>query len=527
MNNQSNTNRSIAAPFSVAGASLIAALLVITNYITSPNVIWFIYPLFAVAWWPMSVILCGRKMYFAFSLAGASLTMAFLVIINLLISPSSLWSFYALPLVLCWPLSLCFKKQLLKLPVTLLLSAVLIAYCIAINLLITPQYIWAIYPVYLILWWPLIVRFALKGEYKKLSVTGAILTIVFFVAVNLLTTPYPFALYACFPVIWWPIAMYAGNKMGSLRLSVIGSICTAAWYSALNILLSAGVPWALFVAYAVLWWPVSVFFKERNSPHGYAAVMSTLSIVFLAVINALFSPETLWAHYPAFALLWWPMTLFFVRSRKWFGYALTASGLTIVFLIAVNLTTSAGFLWSLIPALCILWWPLAVFFAGKNKSFAFAVAGSLLLITLLVTINLLTSARFLWSLIPALCILWWPAALLFFGKKKPFWFAVTGSLLLITLLAMINLMTSARFVWSLFPALCILWWPVSVYFAKKKRPLGFAAAGTLLTTALFLSINLLTSPGFLWFVFPVFGVLWWPVSVFFNRTRKRKLACQG
>ncbi len=46
--------------------------------------------------------------------------------------------------------------------------------------------------------------------------------------------------------------------------------------------------------------------------------------------------------------------------------------------------------------------------------------------------------------------------------------------------------------------------------------LGYSVVGSLLIIGLMLFINLGITPGFLWCVFPIFGVLWWPLSMFFR-----------
>ncbi len=52
--------------------------------------------------------------------------------------------------------------------------------------------------------------------------------------------------------------------------------------------------------------------------------------------------------------------------------------------------------------------------------------------------------------------------------------------------------------------------------------LGFSIAGSALIIALVLFINLYITPGFLWCIFPIFGVLWWPLALFFKWIRYRK-----
>lgn len=52
--------------------------------------------------------------------------------------------------------------------------------------------------------------------------------------------------------------------------------------------------------------------------------------------------------------------------------------------------------------------------------------------------------------------------------------------------------------------------------------LGYSVVGSLLIIGLMLFINLDITPGFLWCIFPIFGVLWWPLSMFFRWLKFRK-----
>ncbi len=465
--------KSYAFPFAVAGALLIAALLTVTNLLLTPGVLWFICPAVALVGWPMGVWLCSKKRYTAFSVVTSLLLIALLAALNWDTSPRTLWFAYAVPLVLFWPLGMLLKDKLTKLPFALLLGALSAGYCLAINLLLTPTQFWAHHAIFAVLWWPMSLYFGGRGDYKKFSVAGALLTVAYLIVCNLLSTPYPWALYACFPVVMWPLAMHLGKRIGALVFSVAGSALTLAWYGALNLALEPGSPWIIFIAFALLWWPLSVFFRGRRTPHIYAVVMSAISIMFFAAVNIIYSPGAVWAFYPAFALLWWPLTLLFAQRRAWRAYSIAAYLMTIVFLAAVNLITSPVFLWCVFPALALLWWPLAM---------------------------------------------------LFRGRRSPFGFSVAGAALAIATLLVINLMTSPSFLWSLYPVLCVLWWPAAVFFAKRKSALGFSVTGCLLVVALTAAVNLMTSPAFLWFVFPTFGVLWWPLGVFFHGARRRRLS---
>ncbi|WP_368654210.1 permease prefix domain 1-containing protein [Ornithinibacillus sp. 4-3] len=54
---------------------------------------------------------------------------------------------------------------------------------------------------------------------------------------------------------------------------------------------------------------------------------------------------------------------------------------------------------------------------------------------------------------------------------------------------------------------------------RKKRAkidLNFSIWGAILIIALFIFINFYYSPDNIWFVYPVFAILWWPLSMFYR-----------
>jgi hypothetical protein len=52
--------------------------------------------------------------------------------------------------------------------------------------------------------------------------------------------------------------------------------------------------------------------------------------------------------------------------------------------------------------------------------------------------------------------------------------------------------------------------------------LGFSIWGALLISALVIFANLYYTPHTIWFVYPVFAVLWWPLAMFYHWLRKRQ-----
>ncbi len=59
---------------------------------------------------------------------------------------------------------------------------------------------------------------------------------------------------------------------------------------------------------------------------------------------------------------------------------------------------------------------------------------------------------------------------------------------------------------------------------KKTYPklnLMYSIWGSILIIALFLFINIYYTPGNIWFVYPTFGILWWPLTMYFKWQRSK------
>ena len=89
---------------------------------------------------------------------------------------------------------------------------------------------------------------------------------------------------------------------------------------------------------------------------------STLIILYYVLLNLLLSPGYPWSIYPIFVVLWWPLSLYHVRKRTYFKFSLYASLLLIVFFITVNAVSSPTVIWAVYPIFCVLWWPLSMYY---------------------------------------------------------------------------------------------------------------------------------------------------------------------
>ena len=107
-------NSGLSLAFSVWGGILITALFIFINFYYTPRTIWFVYPVFAVAWWPMSMffrwirVKTGRRVGFAYSVCGFALFAALMLFINFYLTPRVIWSVYPIFGAVWWPLAMLF-----------------------------------------------------------------------------------------------------------------------------------------------------------------------------------------------------------------------------------------------------------------------------------------------------------------------------------------------------------------------------------------------------------------------------------
>ncbi len=106
-------------------------------------------------------------------------------------------------------------------------------------------------------------------------------------------------------------------------------------------------------------------------------------------------------------------------------------------------------------------------------------------------------------------------------------FSVWGSALITALMLFINFYYTPSTIWFVYPVFAIVWWPMALFFQwyrnKKDVHIGlaFSVCSFLLITALMLFINFYYTPDIIWFVYPVFAVLWWPLAMFFHSLRQK------
>lgn len=192
-----------------------------------------------------------------------------------------------------------------------------ILFLFVVNYLTTPNYLWFLYPTFFLIIWPLSLYFIMKKKYKSYAYFCTILLILYMVIENILNSPeHPWVLYAAYPLIWWPITVSIGKKSKTLMYALIVSIFTILYYGILNLLLSPVHPWMIYPTYVILWWPMTLYYARKKNYFGLSLAGSLLTIIFFSLMNLVTSPHTLWAIYPIFIILWWPLSMYYFNFLK-------------------------------------------------------------------------------------------------------------------------------------------------------------------------------------------------------------------
>lgn len=196
-------------------------------------------------------------------------------------------------------------------------SIMSILFFMIVNYVTSTEYLWFIYPSLALLLWPIGLYCAKQGKHKLFSIVCSGLIILFLISENVIHSPvHPWSLYTIFPILWWPILIILGKRAKTMSVAWIGSISIILYYLILNILISPGYPWAIYPAFVVLWWPLSLYHKLKKTYFAFSVHASLLIILFFITVNAVSSPNTIWAVYPIFCVLWWPLSMYYFVYKK-------------------------------------------------------------------------------------------------------------------------------------------------------------------------------------------------------------------
>ncbi|MFE8698332.1 hypothetical protein ACFYKT_18585 [Cytobacillus sp. FJAT-53684] len=196
-------------------------------------------------------------------------------------------------------------------------SIMSILFFMIVNYVTSTEYLWFIYPSLALLLWPIGLYCAKQEKHKLFSILCSGLIILFLISENIIHSPvHPWSMYAIFPILWWPILIILGKRAKTMSVAWVGSISIILYYLILNILISPGYPWAIYPAFVVLWWPLSLYHALKKTFFAYSVHASLLIIFFFITVNAVSSPNTIWAVYPIFCVLWWPLSMYYFVYKK-------------------------------------------------------------------------------------------------------------------------------------------------------------------------------------------------------------------
>ncbi len=306
--------------FSVVASLYTCIFFLVVNLVSSPNVIWFIYPSFAVLWWPLSYIMCSAKKYKLFSVVASLFLIAFLALVNYIASPQYIWFYYPAYAALWWPMSMFMlkkNKNRIKL-YSIAMTAATIAWLALINILNTPEYLWFQYTVFYFLWWPAVMLLGKKAASTWFAVIGAAVIIAYHSAIYYIMTPgfHPWHLYIILPAVWWPVCIALKKHIHRIWFLLLSLMVFAAYYVALNIIIYPQYFWSLYLLYPEIVAVISLYYANRKKPFIYSVWVTGVSMIFFTTANYISSPNVIWAIYPIFAILWWPLSVYFYKAKK-------------------------------------------------------------------------------------------------------------------------------------------------------------------------------------------------------------------
>lgn len=340
--------------------------------------------------------------------------------------------------------------------------------------------------------------------------------------------------------LWWLGGLLACFMCGSivvresdimhnkkLSFSLLSSALIIVFLALFNTITTPNTLWCIYPIYAVLWWPLSIFCVERKRYLLLAVLGSACTALLLVLVNVFVAPGFPWSIYPTLVLLWWPLGVYCAGRKKLLLFSILGTIILMAILISLNSFTASPYPWSVYPILTLLWWPLTIYCASTKRYKLLSIVGSALIISTLIFINYYPTGSYPWFLYAAFPILWWPMFMLLGQRAKTVSFAVISSIAIIAFYMGLNFILSPGYLWFYYPAFAILWWPMAVYFAKKKQSLAFSIAGTLLSSGFFILVNHMTTPEIIWWVYPIFAMLWWPLSLSFFGTHTKKASARS
>lgn len=287
-----------------------------------------------------------------------------------------------------------------------------------INLLTSATYLWSLIPNTLLLWWPLGVYYSLKKNPVTLSILGTVLNMSFFVGLNLALTPaYPWVVFIIGPMLFWPIGVILGKKASTASFAWLSYLFLLIYYVLINVFIEPRHGFSVYIAYALVWWPMARAKKVEMNPKVFSLVGVLFHIAFMVGMNYFVKPEYFWSIYLIGPLMMWPIAVFLGNKAKSLSFAwMSFLGLGIYYTL-INLVYEPRHPFILYILFALIWWPLGLAFKNHQQAFKFSVQGFLVFVILFMGINWITTPNLLWGLYPLSVLTVWPILAFILEKK--------------------------------------------------------------------------------------------------------------
>ncbi len=406
---------------SVFFSALIILMTVTTNLLTSPGFLWCIYPVFGVLWWPLSVFYAGRKQPLNYALLGTALLFSLFLLTYLFASPGAHpWYLYPMLAAGWWPLSV-WGAQAGPRRFSVAGGLYVILTVLVINLIASPSFWWWVYPAFFVLWWPVSVLLGERAKTMAFAVGSAAAAALFTVVMYFIHSPgqEPWFLYTLLPFAWWPVSKALSARVSQTRQSLIGVLVFAAYYTALAALLHMSDNLlALFAIVGAVWFLYALGISKHRDSVGFTAVNAVLLAGYFLAVHRVFTPDTHpWYWYTFFPLAGWVYASA-LRGRVFKpNSVLLASAAMLLYYGALNLLLLPSFPWAVFltgPAAVAV---ISSVLCPQKTYFRYSIWASAAIIAYLWAVNLVITPHALWAPYPTFAMLWWPLSMWLLTRK--------------------------------------------------------------------------------------------------------------
>ena len=406
---------------------------------------------------------------------------------------------------------------------SIVFSALIILTAVTTNLLTSPGFLWCIFPVFGVLWWPLSVYFARRRQPLLYALCGAALVIGLFVFTYAIASPgaHPWYLYPALGVLWWPLSVW-GAQAGPRKFSVAGGLYVILTVLIVNLITSPGFWWWVYPAFFVLWWPLSVLLGERAKTMGFAVCSAAAAILFTIVMHRIQTPDALpWYLYSLLPFAWWPVSKFlYPRVSQ------TRMTLIGVLVFAAYYTALVALLHTMnhLLALFSLGGAVWLFYAlGVSKyrdSAGFAAINAVLLAGYFIIVHrVFTPEAHPWYWYTFFPLAWWVFAEALRERAfKPRGVILSAAAMLVWYGAL-NLLLAPAVPWALFLAGPAAVAVICSVLCPRKAYLQLSVWTSAAIIAFTWAVNLAFTPHALWAPYTTFAMLWWPLSMWLHTRR--------